>query len=281
MLLAVVIIFWPQSSEPGKIASKPMDKSLSELYDEASRDLSKGKYGSAANAFRQLLKIDPKYRDSSSKLKQATKALYKQAQADIKNGDVKAAEKKLEEVLANDPGNEDAQDNLDEINDTVGQDQGSLPKSIPADATPFDLLVGEINGYRTAQNGWLDKPFQAGSTYLPGNLATAKQIDRVLTTIAKYDSAARAKERLNNEKALFPVGGRDVTVNNHQAYFGHYEESRPDRFPILVSLAWARDNWVFIIQIIPTIDDDNNPPTQPSTDYKLGIAKDVAEQLGY
>jgi hypothetical protein len=75
---------------------------------------------------------------------------------------------------------------------------------------------------------------------------------------------------------MFPQEPQTENVNSHTAYVGLENPSAAPEFWQLrrgLTLAWAKDNWFFSVQIIAS--------GTPSTEFKKGIAKYIATAFGY
>lgn len=260
-----------------EIASRPLLYSLGPLLDEIDKDIKNGRYGDAAMKYRQVLEIDPKQKE---RLSDVRADLVEAAETLRENGDEAAA---VEIDRALDVKNEHREKKDGRTTSTKNADDAAWSWA-PADlndpnATPESILPPELPGYKITQNGWLKKPFQAGATYVPRSPAVAKTIDRVFLTVGKFPDMAGTDKLLTIEKQLFPVSPRSLNVNDHAADFSLYAEPNPELFPLLSSLYWKRGKWFFSLQVVPLIDGRTN--TQASTEFKRGIALDVARKLGY
>lgn len=280
-LIALVTFLQPQKRTFEAISARPTLDSLADLLKEADADLKEGKPVEAMAKYRQVLEIDPKTPGLQTKLRQAEKALLRNAQGRVAAGDPAGAVKIAENIIAGNPDNDGARQIIDEVGDDKTEAIGGWE---PADlddpnSTPAGILPPEMPGYKIIQNGWLNEPHVGGATYAPRSPTVAKEIDRVLLTVGKYETVEEANAQLSYERELFSVGPRENDVNGHPAQFAQYVEPRPDVFPILTSLNWTRNNWFFSVQIAPLIDRETG--TQPSTEFAQGIAVDVAKKLGY
>lgn len=276
IILAVTVIFWPKNEVPNQISSRSTDDALASLLEEANADLDAGKAGEAAGKYRQALAINPKSGAAKSGIQTASRDLLKDAQADIKNGDEESAGDKLNDILANDPNNKEAQNKLK----SIGKKTAWKPRNLDDPAsTPFNVMPGALAGYKVIQRSWIRKPVVAGSVYVPKSPAVAHELDRVILTVAKLDDTSLSDKRYKFQKEMFPITALNLTVNNHPAYFALYNESHPEKFPILASLSWTRGKWFFSLDLMPNLDWEAK--TQPSYEYKQGIALDIAKKLGY
>ncbi len=269
----------------GGLLGPDPDRSLNELVKEADDALSKGNASGAALKYKQALAINPKDETAKGKLKESAANLAVQAGRQVDDGNIGSAVAAAKEALIADPDNRDAQEIIDEHGEEL--DPEEPPPSapwIPRDlddpgATPLNVLPTKMPGYKITQSGWLQKPVSAGQTYMPRSPAIGRDLDRVFLTIAKYKTAGTAKARQSTEEELFNVERSRQPVNSHPAYFALFEEQRPDIFPVLATITWTRGKWFFSLQIVPLL---NRPSlTDPSTQFKRGIAKDVARKLGY
>lgn len=237
-----------KSDQPPVETVTSSQTALNKLYAEAKRDLKNKKLADAGAKFRQLANMDPGFKDADAQAKAIAAELLKQA------------EKK-------------------EIDGKPGDNPPAPPadtaRAIPADATPQSLLIDDISGYETVQNGWLKKPVEAGSTFLPIPAEVKSQIDRVLWTIAKTDSNQAAEARLKDIKDAWPLDHENITINGHTAYAGIYNFENAPQFKLrqMATIAWTRNEWFFMIEVLPK--------GTPDSAYKKGVARDVAVNLGY
>ncbi len=289
VVIYAAITAWPKES--GKTGPEesvtPAGLSLGKLYAEAQEDLSKKKLALATIKFKQAENIKPGYRDAARRAKASAEELYDEAVRDMQKGDRDAAQNKLEIVKAIDPGNKDVDRKLDEIQ---GQTGGNAPggennppplaadgtRAIPAGATPRSLLIDDLKGYEATQNGWVKRPLEAGSTFIPASTAIRTEIDRILVTIAKLESGEAALARLRATKDAWPLDAQSIMINGHDAYTGIYFFKKASDFYKLrrmATIAWTRGNWFFIIEVLPN--------GTPDSTFKKGIARDMAIQLGY
>ncbi len=288
-LLALVAVLQPQKKTARQISTHPTIDSLTALLNEADADLMQGETEAAIAKYRQAQNIDPKTPGLDVKLKEAQDKLALNT-AELEDGEDQRGTARSPEPGADSDRNNDgeAQLNGDEDQLSEGQSSGEPDDDTadwePADlddpsATPASILPPVMPGYKITQNGWLRKPRVAGATYVPRSPSIAREIHRVLLTVGKHETTAGVAAQLAFERELFSVDQKAARVNRHSAQFALYDEPRPDVFPILTSLNWTRGNWFFSVQIAPLINRQNE--TQPSTDFKRGIAIDVAKKLGY
>lgn len=272
-----------KSDQPPVETVTSSQTALNKLYAEAKRDIKNKKLADAGSKFRQLDNMDPGFKDADEQAKAIADDLLKQAEKDLANGDQKAAEDKLDAAQAADPANPKIAKKKKEIGDQPGDKPGDNPpappadtaRAIPADATPRSLLIGDISGYETIQNGWLKKPVEAGSTFLPIPAEIKSQIDRVLWTIAKTDSNQAAEARLKEIQDAWPLDHENITINGHKAYTGIYNFENSPQFKLrqMATITWTRDEWFFMVEVLPK--------GTPDAAYKKGVARDVAVKLGY
>lgn len=272
-VLFIGVIFWPGASA----------SSDSKLLDQAKEALEDKRAADAVEDLRLLVQNDPDNEEAKELYKEAKKKLYDQAKKDIKNNDLPEAKGKLNILVLADPDNPDYQDTLDDIpDDTVAEnpisddpadddDIGNM-KAIPASATPNDLLPTRMDSYRLPENGWLSEPLSAGTVYLPMDPGTKKDIDRVISTIAKFESATKASEVLAEEKStLSDVINTDI--NGHPVVIGFYTFENSEA-PSMATITWARGDWVFVFRALPLSKDTPN-------NAKKDAVIDVVENFGY
>ena len=279
-----------------KSADKPTEAAtsartaLNKLYAEAKRDLKNKKLPAAGAKFRQLANMAPNFKDADARAKAIAAQLLKEAEKDIANGDYPAAKVKLDAAGAADPTNKKIAKKKKEISKKPGggstaPDNSTTPdnntppgdsaRAIPTDATPLSLLIGDISGYETIQNGWLEKPIEAGSTFIPTSTEVKSQIDRALWKIAKLGSKQAADDKLKEVKDAWPLDNEEVTVNGHSAYLGVYNFEKSPEFKLrqMATIAWTRNDWFFMIEVLPK--------STPDSAYKKGVARDIAVKQGY
>ena len=276
-IIVAIAVWQPQRREVRRIAARPTADSISSLLREADADLKAGRISDALQKYRQAVAIDPQSEAAAGKLASARQEVLDEIESGLDEGEVEDAVEIAQEVIAADPGNKAAREVIEEHGDAP-ESRIHLDLDDP-EATPVSILPSVMPGYKITQNGWLDKPTVAGATYMPRSPAISKEIDRVFLTVGKYGDDAGTRKQAEREEELFSMGAARSPINGHPATFALYKESHPDLFPILASLYWTRGNWFFSLQVVPTFNRDTG--TQPSADFKHGIAVGIAEQLGY
>ncbi len=278
LAVVVAIAVWqPQRREAGRIAVRPAADSISSLLKEADADLRAGRISDALRKFRQAVAIDPQSDAAVSRLTATRQELLEKIESGLDSGETTEAVGIAEEIFAADPDNKAALEVIEEYGEVV--ESWSPADLDDPKATPASILPPVMAGYKITQNGWLDEPIVAGATYMPRSPAISKEIDRIFLTVGKYDEDAGVRKQTEREEELFSMATVKSPINGHTATFGLYEETRPDLFPTLASLYWTRGTWFFSLQVVPNLNHDTG--TQPSTDFKHGIAVGIAEQLGY
>ncbi len=273
----LAVAFWqPQRKEVRRIDARPTAASISSLLREADANLETGLVSDALQKYRQAIAIDPQSEKALQKLAAARAELLTDIQSGIEDGETTSAVEIAKEVVAGDPENKSAQEVIDAHGDT---EEPWVPADLsdPA-ATPLSILPPVMSGYKITQNGWLDEPTTAGATYVPRSPAISQEIDRVFLTVSR-NSGGGVERQAEREGELFSMASTEDTINNHPATFALYEEAHPDLYPTLASLYWTRGDWFFSLQVVPSFHRDTG--TQPSADFKHGIAKRIAEELGY
>ena len=66
-----------------------------------------------------------------------------------------------------------------------------------------------------------------------------------------------------------------MTINGHGAYTGVYNFENSSQYKLrqMATIAWTRNDWFFMIEVLPK--------GTPDSTYKKGVARDVAVKLGY
>ena len=228
---------------------------------------------------------DPDNDEAKELYKKAKKELYNQAKKDIKNKDFPEAKGKLNLLVLVDPKYPNLQDVLDDIpDDTVaedpstndpgddGGDSDNNMKAIPASALPKDLLPARMELYRLPENGWLSKPLSAGTVYLPMDPNTKKDIDRIISTVAKFESASKASQVFADEKSVLS-NIVNTDINGHPTVIGFYTFEN-SAAPSMATITWVRDKWVFVFRALPLRKDTPD-------NIKKDAVIDVVKSFGY
>ncbi len=295
VILIAVVVFYPITS------GSRVDKA--KLYKTAEASMRTQDYEGAVEPLKKIVDLDPNYKDAKKKLSQAKKGLFDQAKNSLAAGDTEKADERVAVLSDADPNDPDVQnldqavkkkqaadknsssgDNTDPGNDEPADgggtgddpgpgDDGPGAKEIADDAVPVDLLPQSMAGYKIIQNGWLIEPYQAGSVFIPRDRAVREEIDRIIFTVAKHEDSQEAKARYDNEKEIFAVEGQNININNHSAYFGLYNESKPKMFPPIARIMWTRQQWFFSVDVLPK--------GSPSMSFKKQIAQDIVEKILY
>ena len=293
IVLIAVVVFYPIAS------GSRVDKA--KLYKSAQADINVEDYEGAVESLKKIVDLDPNYKDAKKELVEAKKGLFEQAKNSLAAGDLANAEtradaldpndsdvpkliediKKAKDEEGNDTSNPDGDTNTGGGDDPSGNGDagggngggGPGAKEIGDDMVPIDVLPQSMAGYKIIQNGWLIEPHQAGSTFIPRDRAVREEIDRIIFTVAKHEDSREAKERYDSEKEIFAVDDKNININNHSAYFGLYNESKPDIFPPIARIMWTRQQWFFNVDVLPK--------GSPSISFKKQIAEDIVEKILY
>lgn len=273
--IIVGIIFWPGSGD-----SVSNDK----FIEKAKKDLKDKKAAEALENLKLVVQNDPDNEEAKKLLKEAKRELYNQAKSNLNKKKYADAAGQYGLILSIDPKNKDAKDDLASIppgtvpNDpatgnTPGDGESSSGlKSIPAGAKPIDLLPSEMDGYRMSQNGWLEEPVSAGSTYLPVDPNINTDIDRIISTVTKFGNNNQASTVFNDSKSV--LSNVIITdVNGHPVVIGYYEFPNSD-LPSIASITWIRDQWYFKFDALPL-------QKTTSDNVKKEAALDVVKKFGY
>ena len=279
-VLLVVTLILTAVAVYALLQGKPVRQSTVDIYNAALKDLRAKNYAKATDELAKVKKEAPGYKDTATVMANLADKLLKDARQELAAKNYAAAGNNIALVEKLDPGNQEAAGLVNQmpgVGSGTGTNNGDVTGGklieIPSDATPISLLPKTMAGYLISQNGWLQQPVQAGSTYLPKSEATKKQVDRILLTVAVYKTEKDAAAREKREKSTFPNQPKDVTVNGHSAYFGSYTEIKPEVFPTVSQLLWRRGKWYFSLQILPM--------SFPGNQYKLLILEDVAAKVRY
>lgn len=259
---------------------------LQELYNSASEDIKSKNYASAAEKLRRIAATDPKFKDAAVKA-ETVQQLASETALSSTTGQPSPTEANpttastssgsSDDDSSSPPGSSSEPSSPPPSQAGAGNPTPPTltpkPKDVPIDATPFSILPAQIEGYTPVHKRWVTEPKEADAGYRPTDPAAAIELDFVVILAAKYGKDSDAENRLKEEKERFPESSQNITVNGHRAYFGTYNERRPDLYPALSSLMWVRDNWFLSVTVVPG--------SFPSTDYKREIAIGVAQQFGY
>lgn len=271
----VAVIFWPSFGDSA---------SDNKFIEEAKKDLKDKKAAEALEDLKLLVQNDPDNEEAKKLFKEAKKELYNQAKSNLNKKKYADALSQYNLILSVDPNNKDAKKDVASIppgtvatNPNPGNSPGNGGnpgglKNIPAGAKPIDLLPNEIDGYRMSQNGWLEEPVSAGSTYLPVDPNINTDIDRIISTITKFGNNNQSSTVFNDSKSvLSKVINSDI--NGHPVTIGFYEFPNSD-LPSIASVIWIRDQWYFKFDALPL-------QKTTSDNVKKEAALDVVKKFGY
>lgn len=287
---AVLLIKKPAPKPANPVAKKETltDKSVARLFQEAKQKLKQNKPKEAIPLLKQILSIKP----NDEKAKQLLAKTETEIAKEEKNSMVKDSSGNQEtssrgSKKKNNGSNEtnkdnqndgqnDGNQNQEENPSAPGGDQIPIPKPLSSNLTPLDILPTAIDGYQVIDRRWDKEPVAAVAVFTPNDKSTANEVERVILTAAKFNSKGEAETKLHVEKEIFPQEPQADNVNNHSVYVGLENPSAAPEFWQLrraLTLAWARDNWFFSVQVIAR--------GTPSTDVKKGMAKYIASEFGY
>ncbi len=274
-------------------------------------------YNDAIKAQQNLQKIaiaKPKYRDTQKLLNEVVAAnLYGKLQEALSRNQIPAAQDYLDLLKKIDPDYKDTEDIDKDLKDGSydddpgkdGDGNGSAPGVNPPDSneptlTPIYVLPDNIPGFELLQRRWIKEPNEANAAYRykESNKDYFPMIDMVLITAVKTENADQARFRLISEQEDFGQDPEIIDINNHEAYFGLYEEKI---FVYPGALLWTQGSWFFSITVLPKPPPHDHRggscPDDPNGDKGyvtrgicrkdvergtiLKVAKDIATKFGY
>jgi len=265
----VLVLKKPPQPTTNPIAKKETltDKSVANLFKEAKEKFKQKKLAAAASLLKQLLTIKPDEKKAKQLLAKVNTAL-KQTESSNQSSSSQSDSNKSKSNKSSSKQNSSTNTNPTKEN--------TQTPPLNKELSPLDILPVAIEGYQTLERRWDKEPQVAVAIYVPKEKSTAAEIERAILTAAKLNSKDDANIRLHLEKQMFPQEPQTENVNSHTAYVGLENPSAAPEFWQLrrgLTLAWAKDNWFFSVQIIAS--------GTPSTEFKKGIAKYIATAFGY
>lgn len=257
---------------------------LEKLYNQALKDLERKKFADAKFKFQHILAMEPNYKDARKKLAETVQQLAQAQGISAPQQPTEASPGTTTQPGTTPPAQTPqgttpptgtTGGTTPQQNTTPPSDTTEIPRDIPDQTTPYDLLPQTLNGYVTAQKIWVLNPVEAAGRYNPTDINISGPIEFLMITVAKFENREEAEKRLALEKERFPYQNKNLTVNGHSAYFGLYDETHPEIFPYMSLLTWLRNNWFFSITVVP-----RSLPS-PLPDFMQDVAVGAAKQMGY
>lgn len=226
-------------------ASRKLHEGEKLLYREAVRAVEEDRRDEATAILKDLLIIDPTFREAQELL-----------------GAIEREEGSRSQAVTEPAGAAPA----------VAPTPLPNPHDLGPDTDALALVPTQLAGYRVVQHGRLDRPNLAGATYaLSGPLEG--EIDRMLVKVAKLEDFQGAADELTAHRGQFSEEAQVIEVNGHLAHAGLKPLSEDGLFPSLAAIAWTRGQFFFSVEILPL------PSTSDAR--KIAIAKAAVQAWGF